>query len=360
MPVYKDEYKNGWKVRLSYVDKFGKRHYHTKRGFSRRGDAKDYEESYHRSIERDELVDGFPFNRLAESYLEWYKKRHKPSSVKSVKNYLNNHHVPFFGSIDIHEITAQDIIDFHDHMFSKTNRNGEPLKKGYIQDIHTSLSSVLNHGVKFHGLKINAASIAGNIEDDEIKNWDYWTLEEFKTFYDSLEHIRDRAHFRLLFYAGLRNGEQRALTWNDINFSREYVSVNKTNYNGIVGTPKTKSSIRVVYIPHHVVEILEEYQEWYKQNQPYKDNYVVFGSFNSSYGETTIDNWKNNLIDRVDGLKRIKLHEFRHSHASDCINRLHMDRETLAKRLGHSSSITIEKYYGHLYPGTEKGAIQGL
>lgn len=34
-----------------------------------------------------------------------------------------------------------------------------------------------------------------------------------------------------------------------------------------------------------------------------------------------------------------------------------MDRDTLAKRLGHVSSLTIEKIYGHLYPGTEKDAI---
>lgn len=59
-------------------------------------------------------------------------------------------------------------------------------------------------------------------------------------------------------------------------------------------------------------------------------------------------------------LKRIKTHEFRYSYASDCINRLKMDRDTLGKRLWHVSSLTIEKIYGHLYPSTEKDAISDL
>lgn len=67
-----------------------------------------------------------------------------------------------------------------------------------------------------------------------------------------------------------------------------------------------------------------------------------------------------NKVTEENDLKRIKTHEFRHSHASDYINRLRIDCETLAKRLGHSSSITIEKIYGHLYPSTEKDAILDL
>ena len=41
--------------------------------------------------------------------------------------------------------------------------------------------------------------------------------------------------------------------------------------------PKTKTSKRKVYIPGHVIEVMQEYKTWCQENQPYKDDYVVFG-----------------------------------------------------------------------------------
>lgn len=245
---------------------------------------------------------------------------------------------------------------FHDHLI------GKGLSRGYIQDIHTCLTSVFKHGIRFYDLKRNAASIAGNIENNERTKWRYWTRSQFDIFYDYLERHEDifwQLYFRLLFYSGLRHGEQRALTWNDVDFNEGFVDINKNNYNGIVDTPKTKSSERRVYLPSHVMSLFEQYKAAYKEMQPYKDSYVVFGKFYQSIGETTVQRKYNSIMKEVD-LPPIKIHEFRHSHASDCINRLNMDRSTLAKRLGHTSSQTVEKVYGHLYPSTEKSAIDQL
>lgn len=359
MPIYKDTERNTWYVKVSHTDKFGKRKYHTKRNFKKRGDAVDYQNQYLKKLERGEPTQGLPFDTLANDYFNWYEKRRKPSSIKTIKNYIYNHIVPYFQSIDAHSLAARDIVNFHEHMLTK-EFNGQPYRKGYIQDVHTCLSSVLKHGMKFFELKTNVASLTGNIENDEYTNWDYYTLNEFNYFYKHIDNIFDRAYFKLIFYSGLRKGEQRALTFKDINFIEGYVDINKTNYNGKVGTPKTKSSKRIVYLPDHVMDVLQEYKEWYKENYEYKDDYVVFGTFYKSIGETTVDRRYKRLLDNIDGLKKIKIHEFRHSHASDCINRLDIDKDTLRKRLGHSSISTIEKYYGHLYPSTEKSAIIDL
>lgn len=356
MPVYKDEERRTWYVKLSYIDKFGSRKYHTKRGFKMRKQAREYEDRYMDAVKNDDLVDGVKFSTLAEEYKAWYAKRRKPSSIKTINNYVDNHLIPYFKNMDIFNIRTNDILKFQEAMIEKG------LSKGYIQDIHTCLVSVLNHGMKFHDLKRNVASITGNIENDTITKWDYWTLQEFETFFDYLEEYESlywQTYFRLLFFSGLRHGEQRALTWKDINFDQLSVTINKTNYNGKVHAPKTKTSIRTVYLPGHVIELLKDYLTWYKENEVYKEDYVVFGTFYQSIGDTTVAKKYNNVMKELD-LKQIKIHEFRHSHASDCINRLNMDKATLAKRLGHSSSVTIEKVYGHLYPSTEKSAIMNL
>ncbi|GAA3722853.1 tyrosine-type recombinase/integrase [Salinicoccus jeotgali] len=358
MPIYKDESRKTYYVSLSYMDKFGERRYHKKRGFRRRKDARTYEDDFFISLDEGAIKDALPFTHLSNDYLEWYADRRKPSSIKTMKNYINNHLDPYFRNIDVYNMTTKDILDFHKHMQEKEFR-GKKLSKGYVQDIHTALSSILSHGMKFYDLKSNVAALAGNIENDEDYTWNYWTVAEFEHFYSVIEDLRYRAYFRLLYFSGVRHGEQRALTWRDINFQEGYINIDKTNYNGQVHKPKTKTSKRKVYIPGHVIEVLQEYKAWYQENQPYKEDYVVFGSFYQSIGETTVGKKYDALVKQTD-IKRIKIHEFRHSHASDCINRLGMDRETLAKRLGHASSVTIEKVYGHLYPSTEKDAISGL
>ncbi|WP_152994519.1 tyrosine-type recombinase/integrase, partial [Lactococcus lactis] len=55
-------------------------------------------------------------------------------------------------------------------------------------------------------------------------------------------------------------------------------------------------------------------------------------------------------------LKKIRIHDFRHSHASYLINN-GIDPTKLSKRLGHSSITTTLDTYSHLYPDTQKSVV---
>ncbi|GAB3065586.1 tyrosine-type recombinase/integrase [Salinicoccus sesuvii] len=353
MPVYKDETRGTFYVQLSYTDKFGKRKHYKKRGFKRRKEARQHEEDYMQLLDGDSIKDKLPFDALAEEYKAWYKERRKPSSYKTLETHLNTHLAPYFKQMNVHEMTTRDVLDYQRHMLDKD------LSASYIKKNIVFLGAIVKHGVKFHELRNNVVSIVGNIEkvDKIVRN--YWTMEEFETYYGSLEDVMHKAIFRTLFYSGIRLGELRALTWLDVNFTRNYLNINKTNYKGIVDDPKSTASIRLVFLPDHVMDILKAYQEWYKENLPYKPEYVVFGSFYKSIGETTVGVWHNENLKHVK-LHRIKVHEFRHSHASDCINRLNMDQYALMKRLGHSDTNQIQRIYGHLYPSSAQSAIEGL
>ncbi len=85
----------------------------------------------------------------------------------------------------------------------------------------------------------------------------FFTYEEFKKFISVEDDILFKILFETLYYCGLRRGELRGLTWKDIDFKNQYLSVNKNivatrgdeNKTYMVTTPKTKSSIRNIYIP---------------------------------------------------------------------------------------------------------------
>ena len=56
-----------------------------------------------------------------------------------------------------------------------------------------------------------------------------------------------------------------------------FIHINKTDYHG--DSPKTKAAIRDIYLPVHMMNDIKEYLKWYKENNVYKDDYVLFGTF---------------------------------------------------------------------------------
>ena len=57
-----------------------------------------------------------------------------------------------------------------------------------------------------------------------------------------------------------------------------FIHINKTDYHGVTA-PKTKAAIRDIYLPVHMMNDIKEYLKWYKENNVYKDDYVLFGTF---------------------------------------------------------------------------------
>lgn len=352
MPVYKAK-NNTWYVKTSYIDKFGERRYKTKRNFELKRDAKAWEDNFFDSIRDGNTSDTLHFDVLAEHYYQWYKEKNKPSSANSLKSHIKVNLSPYFKKMNVYKMTPQDILDFQEFM------QGRDLASSYIIKAQAHLTGMLNHAIRFFNLKTNVSTIAGNIKDTDNVTHNVWSLEEFETFYQRIGEIEHQALFRLLFYSGMRKGELRSLTWDDINFEEGYIIINKTNYKGLIYTPKSKSSIRIVYMPAHTIDLLKEYQSWYKRNKPYKSKYVVFGNFYKSVGETTIDRWYDRYHEGS-GLKRIKIHEFRHSHITDCLYRAGMNKDLVMKRVGHADTSYIDRIYSKPYSKTQKSAADLL
>lgn len=353
MPIYKDETRGTYTVKVSHTDKFGKRKYSTKRGFKMRREAKQWEDNYFIALEDNSLINGLSFETLSKHYYDWYKEKNKLSSSDSLKSHIKVNLKPFFQNVNVHNMTAQDILKWHEYM------KGKELSTSYIISAQGHLTGMLNHGIRFFDLKTNVSSIAGNIKDTDKVERNVWKLEEFERFYSLIDDVQHKALFRTLFFSGMRKGELRALTWEDIHFDLGYIDINKTNYKGVIQPPKSKSSNRLVYMPQHTMDILQQYKSWYKANQPYKESYVIFGSFHKAVSETTIDRWYDRY-QTGSGLKRIKIHEFRHSHITDCIFRAGMKKDLVMKRVGHANLNYIDEVYSNPYSDIQKQAADSL
>lgn len=297
--------------------------------------------------------DSLRFNEIAEEYKEYYALRNKASSIKTINNIVDIHLIPHFKHSNLKQLSPSDIMKFQNEKL-KLEYSGDYLKK-----MHSTLSSILNHAIKFHDLERNVASVVGNFQKKSRKRDEFWSVEEFISFIAPIEDIRARVFFSILFYTGMRKGECRALLWSDYNRDRQELSVTKTDYKGDVTDPKSEAGFRKITIPKHLCDLIDEFKIWYQINHIYQDDFVIFGEVTKSYSESTIDRWYEKAR-KLSEVKNITIHEIRHSHASDLINRLNANPYDIAHRLGHSDVHEVFNRYGHMYPNKQRTLADSL
>src|SRR5699024_6516814 len=170
---------------------------------------------------------------------------------------------------------------------------------------------------------------------------DYWILDEFKTFIGVVDEFIYYVLFMTLYYSGMRKGEALALTWGDIDTENNTIYINKTKTREGVNSTKTRED-RSVSMPSFVIRLLTQLKA--KSNP--KMNYVVFGEFYKAINERTPNIRFNKWIEKA-GVRKIRLHDLRLSHASYLINKGTVIT-VVSHRLGHANTSTTWDIYSHL------------
>ena len=173
-------------------------------------------------------------------------------------------------------------------------------------------------------------------EDDEINPF---TQKEIDILINADDDTYMPNFIKLMANSGIRPGELIALTWDDIDFNKRTINIDKTIVNGIVGLPKTKSSIRKIDMLQASYEAL---QEQYKLTSTF-DNVFISSESKRFYSHDIINlNLKKRLI--AHNIEVRSLYQLRHSFASRMI-KSGVDITWVSKTLGHKDvSITLERY----------------
>ena len=167
--------------------------------------------------------------------------------------------------------------------------------------------------------------------------------------------LKARYTFQTLFCYGLRNGELRGLTWENINFNKHTLTVNKnivkvpnesTGKPYTITSPKTMSSYRTIPIPNFLISDLEELYDRCSTYYGFKDTWFVFGDFDPLWETTLRDRKTKNAF--MAGVKDIRVHDFRHSCASLLIDN-GANITLVAKYLGYSKIDETLNTYSHMY-----------
>lgn len=204
MAIYKND--NGtWYVMIRYQDWTGARKQKCKRGFSTRKEAADWELQF--KLQKKASVD-----MTMESFCTMYEEDVRPSLKQSTwltkENIIQKKILPYLGKRKVSEITAKDVMDWHNQMRKLKTKTGKPLSPMYLKTIHGQLSTIFNHAVKYYDLSTNPARKAGALGEEEGKEMLFWTKEEYKRF---AEEMMDKPlsyyAFQLLYWCGIRSGD---------------------------------------------------------------------------------------------------------------------------------------------------------
>lgn len=339
MNVKKDPNTGKWKVDYHYFDWQGVRKRSTKRGFKTKREAEEWGLSFLAQKQADFTMS---FDDFVEVYYEDVGARIREHTMRTKKYIINLKILPYFKNLRICDIKASHIRKWQNTLIS------QDYSETYLKTINNQLSAIFNHAVRFYELKSNPCQKAGSMGKSNAEDMKFWTKDEFDIFIETMmEKHASYMGFMTLYWTGMRIGELIALTKADFNLEKGTISVTKSyqrfEKKDVITEPKTPKSKRIISIPSFLIA---DFADYFASLYDLEDNDRIF-RFTKHY-------LNHEMIRGVKkcGVKKIRLHDLRHSHCSHLIE-LGFTPVAIAERLGHEKVETTLNTYVHLYPNKQ-------
>ena len=342
MAVYKDG--NKWKVYYRFTDWRGNKKQTTKRGFSTKREAQAWEREQLNKTTAD--LD-MTFESFSKLYAADMQSRLKENTWETKEHIIRTKILPYLGKKKISEIQPKDVIAWQNEMIAFDN-GGKSYSPVYLKTLHNQLSAIFNHAVRYYDLTQNPAAKVGSMGKKKSGEMQFWTKDEYMKFADEM---RDKPlsyyAFQILYWCGLRMGEMLALTLADFDFEKKTLSISKSYQRlkgrDVITPPKTEKSNRIINLPQF---LCEEIQDYIKNLYGIAADERIF-PITKSYLHSEMNRGAT-----ASGVKRIRIHDLRHSHISLLIDR-GFTPIAIADRVGHES-IDITYNYAHLFPSRQE------
>lgn len=183
MPAYKDSRQGTWYASFYFENWQGVKQKKLKRGFATKKDALAWEREFLLQQAADLTM---TFEAFVEIYITDKKKRLRENTWSTKEHIIRTKILPYFKEKRLSEIKPRDVIAWQNEMLNYRDKNGKAYSPTYLKTLHGQLSAILNHAVRFYGLKSNAAAIAGCMGSEKHKEMLFWTKEEYLKFAEAM------------------------------------------------------------------------------------------------------------------------------------------------------------------------------
>jgi integrase len=301
---------------------------------------------------------------VIDNWLPTTATRVKPSTLHSYRRNLEIHVLPTLGGKKLQQLTPVMLNTLYATLASPTpERDGLSAKT--VHYIHTTIHKALADAADADLLARNPAERAKppRVNGGASAGVAAWSADELSSFLEHTSDLRLGAIWRLAAMTGMRRGEILGLRWADVDLDAARLSVRHAlvavGYEVIESTPKSHNA-RVVDLDAQTVTQLRlhrsaqqaERQLW---GADYEDHGLVVAKEN---GEPIHPHTFSQSFERIiakAGLRRIRLHDLRHTHASLAL-KAGVPVKVISERLGHESPAFTLKQYAHVIPGMQAEA----
>ena len=346
MKAEKDKKTGKWLIQYRYTDWQGKRRKSTKRGFATKREAEEWLRNF---LIKQKADFDMKFEDFWKMYYADIETRLREHTMRTKKYIVELKILPYFGNKRVNDITAADIRQWQNEL----------IKMGYsptyLKTINNQLSAIFNYEVRYYDLKSNPCAKAGSMGKSKAEEMDFWIGEEFRKFIDSVMNKRlSYMAFMTLYWTGMRLGELLALNPKDVDLEKRTISITKSyqrlGKKDVITPPKTPKSKRVITIPEFLAADIKDYMDSLYDLQEDDRLFPITKYYLEHEMQRGI---------KESGVKRIRVHDLRHSHASMLIE-LGFSPLEIANRLGHEKVETTLNTYAHLYPNKQTKLAERL
>ena len=305
---------------------------------------------------------------LADYLEQWIKDCSPNLSPRTAEGYqyiVRRHIIPSLGQIPLTQLKPDHLQRLYSDKLSNGRTDGKGgLSNRSVHYIHVTLHKALKTAVKLGMIVRNPADA---VEPPHIQHHEMQTMSE-SDVHIFLEFAKATPYYSLFYtalFTGMRRSELLALLWSGVDLILCQLSVSRSIHqlhNGeiIFRQPKTEKSRRVVSLSPSTAVVLREHRDQQAQLRQsigltLSDADLVFSQYDGKplLPDSITHAW-HKLAIRC-GLKGIRLHDARHTHASLMLKQ-GIHPKIVQERLGHSSiQITLDTY-SHVAPGLQEAA----
>lgn len=401
--------RNKFNVVYSYYDEAGKRHQKWE-AFSTMPEAKQRksEIEYKQQLGSFTIPTCNTLNELLKEYVSLYGKTKWAINGYSSNTGLIRHYIaPKLGELRLKEITPRVLEMFYQGLLKtpavplmtdkKYRQTGKFVQPPTIRKIHNLLHSAFNQAEKWELIEKNPAKFA-TLPKYEMKERDIWDSQTLFHAIDCCEDERLKLCLNLAFSCSLRIGELLGLTWDCVDISEESIAtgkahivvnkqlqrVNKRSMEAtdskdvlttfpeigsqnntvlILKKPKTRASIRKIFLPKTVAENLTKWKVEQdllieQLGAEYHDyNLVIAGSRGQPVESNIIRKSMRQLIE-ANELPQVCFHSLRHSSITYKLKLNGGDIKAVQGDSGHAQATMVTDQYSHILDESRRNNVQ--
>lgn len=319
------------------------------------------------------------FKEFSERWIKSYGEVElAPKTLFHYKQMLNSRIYPVFGEKKLGKVKPLDLLEFYgtlrkEHKYLSISRDGitrekksAGLSEKTIKHYHGLICAIYEKALKWRVLKGDnpAKQIdAPRAEKKKARCYDEVQTQKLLEALGPLDgiNLKYKVATMLAIMTGARLGEIMGLEWQDIHFDKKVIEIRRASQylpgKGVfTKKPKTETSERRISVNDMLLELLKGYQSDQREKGFIcQDNNRLFVTWDGKpMHPNSITKWFPKFL-RLNKLAPLNFHGLRHTSATFLISQ-GVDIQTVAGRLGHSTTATTQNIYSHFLESKDRQA----